>query len=375
MELWGTDSSWAGTLDCAGLLLGDSQAALQVPARGGAVPPELAAFESITVTVEVRAGCINAAFADCWCLLHACAGDAVCNPGPKEFVAPAQPEQHSRSSLQAVSVGWAGWHVNVHPAVLSHHLTVCAHALRACASLNVPSPPPTCDGIQPRQQVWTLPAAVPELSPAEAKAAAARAKADPKAAVAAQEAALAALPPQQKCKLLPQELVGKLCLLVITPVKVGGHPFACWCDAGPAWLCQSCCHTTCRARPSSNLSCSLYIQLNFQLHSQRRSHGLPQAKVRLNKATEWLACSRFAASAHKQSIALSACTSMLSHGLACCRPADCPAALPPHNSWTLSATQCRSASEPRCRARRSACLPRSDRPAAARMAASSDHKP
>ena len=55
MELWGTDSSWAGSLDCAGLLLGDSQAKLQVPARGAVVPLELAAFESITVTIEVRA--------------------------------------------------------------------------------------------------------------------------------------------------------------------------------------------------------------------------------------------------------------------------------------------------------------------------------
>eukprot|EP00891_Asterochloris_glomerata_P007094 jgi/Astpho2/7094/Aster-x1406 len=124
MELWGTDSSWAGSLDCAGLLLGDSKAALQIPVRGGVVPPELVAFESVTVAVEV----------------------------------------------------------------------------------------------------WTLPAALPELSPAEAKAAAAKAKADPKAAAAAQEAALAALPPQQKCKLLPDELAGKLCPLVITPVKASRLP-------------------------------------------------------------------------------------------------------------------------------------------------------
>ena len=93
---------------------------------------------------------------------------------------------------------------------------------------------PCCLSLSRRQrrlQVWTLPAALPELSPAEAKAAAPKAKADPKAAAAAQEAALAALPPQQKCKLLPEELAGKLCPLVITPVKVGPYFLACWCDA------------------------------------------------------------------------------------------------------------------------------------------------
>lgn len=71
MELWGTDSSWAGSLDCAGLLLGDSKAALQIPVRGGVVPPELVAFESVTVAVEVRAGCIKRSLITGVCRMHA----------------------------------------------------------------------------------------------------------------------------------------------------------------------------------------------------------------------------------------------------------------------------------------------------------------
>ena len=238
MELWGTDSSWAGSLDCAGLLLGDLQAALQVPARGGVVPPEVAAFESITIAVEVRAGYIDAVFPGRWCVMHAWAGMQSATLAPRNSCLQHSLDNKVAAACMQFLLGrLAGMSTCTHQCCLITVTCICMD----CVSVQV-SKSPLCLVLrqrEPRLQVWTLPAALPELSPAEAKAAAAKAKADPMAAAAAHEAALAALPPQQRCKLLPQELAAKLCPLVITPVKVGAHSLASWCDAWPAdcWTC------------------------------------------------------------------------------------------------------------------------------------------
>lgn len=76
--------------------------------------------------------------------------------------------------------------------------------------------------------MFEAPPAPPVLSPAEAKAAAAKAKADPKAVAAAAAdaaAALAAIPPKP-CALLSPDLAAQLNPVVITPCKVTAHT---WC--------------------------------------------------------------------------------------------------------------------------------------------------
>lgn len=70
----------------------------------------------------------------------------------------------------------------------------------------------------------TAPPAPPQLSPAEVKAAAAKAKADPKAAAAAAAAAEAALAadvaPAEPCQLLTPGLAAQLSPVIVTPYKV-----------------------------------------------------------------------------------------------------------------------------------------------------------
>ena len=76
----------------------------------------------------------------------------------------------------------------------------------------------TCRQVDHRQfcrwQVFAAPASPPVLSPADAKAAAAKAKADPKAA-----AALAAVP-LRPCSLLSPALAAQLNPVIFTPCKV-----------------------------------------------------------------------------------------------------------------------------------------------------------
>ena len=67
--------------------------------------------------------------------------------------------------------------------------------------------------------MFAAPASPPVLSPADAKAAAAKAKADPKAAAAEAAAALAAVP-LQPCSLLSHALAAQLNPIIFTPCKV-----------------------------------------------------------------------------------------------------------------------------------------------------------
>ena len=69
-------------------------------------------------------------------------------------------------------------------------------------------------------QVFAAPASPPILSPADAKAAAAKAKADPKAAAAAEAAAALAAVPLQPCSLLSPALAAQLNPFIFTPCKV-----------------------------------------------------------------------------------------------------------------------------------------------------------